>query len=249
MAAKELGLMPTSENYLDFKKNLTEAMDGYPGAEHTYPLVPLYKDAVTVIAQSGITYTPTLLVNFGSPWGENYWYEREDILQNAKLARFTPRAELLQRALRRPGWFHPSQYAFKAQAREVAKIKAAGGNVGLGGHGQLQGLGVHWELWSIASGGMPNHEVLKVGTIDGAEAIGLSKELGSLEAGKLADLQVLSANPLEDIRNTNSIVYVMKNGRLYDANTLAEVWPRKREIAKPWWLTNDELQAKAAEGH
>jgi hypothetical protein len=246
MAAKELGLMPTSENYLDFKKNLTEAMDGYPGAEHTYPLMPLYKDAVNVIAQSGITYTPTLLVNFGSPWGENYWYESQDILKDAKLARFTPRAELLQRGLRRPGWFHASQYTFQKQAHEAAKILAAGGNVGLGGHGQLQGLGPHWELWSFALGGMPNHDVLKVGTINGARAIGLEQELGSLEAGKLADLQVLDANPLEDIRNTTSIRFVMKNGRMYDANTLAEVWPRKREIARPWWWNSDEMQVKSA---
>jgi hypothetical protein len=246
MAAKELGLMPTSENYLDFKKNLTEAMDGYPGAEHSYPLMPLYKDAVTVIAQSGITYTPTLLVNFGGPSGEDYWYERHDVLADKKLARFTPRAELLRRGLRRGGWFHESQYIFDDQAREAAKIVAAGGRVGLGGHGQLQGLGVHWELWSIASGGMPNHDVLRVGTIFGAEAIGLEKELGSLEAGKLADLQVLGKNPLDDIRNTNSVVQVMKNGRLYDAETLGELWPRKRTIARPWWW-DQEMTTKAVE--
>jgi hypothetical protein len=246
MAAKELGLMPTSENYLDFKKNLTEAMDGYPGAEHSYPITTLYKDVVNVIAQSGITYTPTLLVNFGGPSGEDYWYESVDILKDAKLSRFTPRAELLRRGLRRPGWFHPSQYIFDDQAREAAKIVAAGGKVGLGGHGQLQGLGVHWELWNIASGGMPNHEVLKVGTVYGAEAIGLGNELGTLEAGKLADLQVLSGNPLENIRNTNTLVMVMKNGRLYDASSLAEVWPRKREIARPWWWNADDMQVKPA---
>ena len=246
MAAKELGLMPTSENYLDFKKNLTEAIDGYPGAEHSYPIFPLYKDVVQVLAQSGITYTPTLLVNFGGPSGEDYWYTRHDVLNDTKLARFTPRAELLQRGMRRGGWFHESQYVFRAEAAQAAKIVAAGGRAGLGGHGQLQGLGVHWELWSIASGGMPLHDVLRVGTIFGAEAIGLAQDLGSIETGKLADLQVLAANPLEDIRNTNTLVYVMKNGRLYDANTLSEVWPRKRDITRPWWW-DQEQQVKAVE--
>ena len=108
--------------------------------------------------------------------------------------------------------------------------------MGLGGHGQLQGLGVHWELWNIASGGMANHDVLRVGTIFGAEAIGVGKDLGSLEVGKLADLQVLDRNPLENIRNTNSLRFVMKNGRLYDANTLQEVAPRTKPLDKMWWM-------------
>jgi Tol biopolymer transport system component len=238
MAARELGLMPTSENYLDFKKNLTEAMDGYPGAEHSYPITPLFKDAVELLAKSGITYTPTMLVNFGGPSGENYWYQNYDITQDAKLAKWTPKTEILRRGLRRGGFFHGSQFVFDEQAEQARKIVEAGGRVGLGGHGQLQGLGVHWELWSIASGGMKPHDALRVGTIFGAEGIGLGKEVGSLEPGKLADLQVLDANPLDDLRNTTQIRYVMKNGRLYDAGTLAEVWPRQKEISTPWWWSD-----------
>ncbi|GAC1683582.1 MAG: amidohydrolase family protein [Gemmatimonadaceae bacterium] len=239
MAARELGLMPTSEGGLDFKKNLTEAIDGYPGHEHSYPIAPLAEDAVRLIAFSGITYTPTLIVQYGGPWAENYWYEHYDIHGDAKLRHFIPHSNIDRRALRRPGWFRDDQYSFPLIAAQAAKIEAAGGKVGLGGHGQLQGLGVHWELWSIASGGMPVHEVLRVGTQNGADAIGLGKEVGSLEPGKLADLQVLDANPLESIRNTTSVRMVMKNGRLYDALTLAEVWPRQREIGKPWWLGKD----------
>ncbi|HEX6057604.1 MAG TPA: amidohydrolase family protein [Gemmatimonadaceae bacterium] len=240
IAARELGLMPTSENGLDFKKNLTEAIDGYPGAEHSYPIVPLAKDAVELFARSGIVYTPTLLVAYGGPFGENYYYERFDILTDEKLRRWTPASEIEVRALRRPSWFHESQYSFQDIARQAAKIVAAGGRVGLGSHGQLQGLGAHWEIWAIASGGMPNHDVLRSATITGAEGIGLEKDLGSLEAGKLADLQVLDANPLERIENTNTLRFVMKNGRLYDAGTLAEVWPRQREIPRPWWWERGE---------
>src|SRR3712207_8801323 len=62
------------------------------------------------------------------------------------------------RGLRRPGWFREDQYSFKRHAEQLAKIVAAGGRVGLGSHGQLQGLGAHWELWSIASGGMKRSE-------------------------------------------------------------------------------------------
>lgn len=235
MAARELGLMPTLEGGLDFAKNLTEVMDGYPGTEHTYPIAPLHDDVVKLVAESGTTYTPTLLVQYGGPWAENYWYEHYDITTDPKVNRFTPRSEVLRRGLRRPQWFHDSQYAFPFMARQLTKIVQAGGHVGLGGHGQMQGLGVHWELWSIASGGMKPHDVLRVGTITGAEAIGLGRELGSLERGKLADLQVLDANPLADIHNTNTVRYVMKNGRLYDASTLDELWPEQRALPTQWW--------------
>lgn len=235
MAARELGLMPTTEGGLDFKMNLTEMLDGYPGHEHTYPIYPLFKDVVQLEAQSGITYTPTLIVEYGGPWAENYWYEHYDIEQDAKVNRFMPRSEVDKRALRRPAWFREDQYPFPKFAQQLTKIVAAGGHVGLGAHGQIPGIGDQWELWSIASGGMRNLDVLRVGTIFGADAIGLGKELGSLEIGKLADLQVLDKNPLDNIRNTNTIRDVMKNGRLYDAATLTEIWPRHRPIATPWW--------------
>jgi len=234
MAAKELGLMPTIEGGLDFKMNLTAVIDGYPGHEHSYPIMPLYKDAVQLIAQSGITYTPTLLVAYGGPWAENYFYQHFDIHDNAKVRRYVPHEEIDQRAERRP-WVRDNQHVFPRIAATANAILKGGGRVGLGGHGQLDGLGDHWELWAMAAGGMSNHDVLRVATIHGANAIGMEQDLGSLEPGKLADLIVLDANPLEDIHNTNTVRYVMKNGRLYEGETLAEVWPRQRTLPKMWW--------------
>lgn len=241
MAAREQHLMPTLEGGLDFKKNLTEAMDGYSGSEHTLPVAPLYNDVLQLYAHSGTTWTPTLIVQYGGPWAENYWYENSDVVNDAKLNRFTPREVVERKALRRPGWWAPSQWSFQLFAEQAAKMVAAGGHVGMGSHGQLQGLGAQWEIWNIASGGMPKYDVLRVATIFGAEAIGHEKDLGSLEAGKLADLQVLDKNPLDDIKNTNTIRYVMKNGRLYDGNTMSEIWPRQKQIARLWWWSNGSV--------
>ena len=247
-ATQELKLTPTLEGGLDYKKNLTEAMDGYAGLEHSFPIAPLYKDNLRLLAESGTTYTPTLLVLYGGPWAENYWYQRYDIMRDEKLARFTPRAELQQRGLRRVGWWHESQYSHPLIAAQAKKLVEAGGRVGVGSHGQLQGLGFHWEMWTLASGGMRPLDVLRAATLHGADAIGLARDLGSVEAGKLADLVILDANPLENIQNTNSVRWVIRNGRVYEGATLEEIWPRKRGIGRPWWL-NLDATTPPTEGH
>jgi hypothetical protein len=234
MAAKEREIMPTTEGALDMKLDLTQIIDGYPGHEHSFPIAPLYKDVVELVAQSGTFYTPTLLVSYGGPFAENYYYTSSEVHSDSKLRRFVPHNELDKLTRRRP-WFHEDEYVFKLHAAQAKKIVEAGGRVCIGGHGQLQGMGYHWELWSVQSGGMPEMDALRCATIFGAQAIGFEKDLGSISEGKLADLLVLERNPLENIRNTNSLRYVMKNGLLYNADTLDQIWPAEKKMPKVYW--------------
>ncbi|MBI3473314.1 MAG: PD40 domain-containing protein [Candidatus Solibacter usitatus] len=233
-ACKEHGIMPTTEGGLDLKLELTHALDGFSGNEHSLPIVPLFKDVVELYSKSGITYTPTLLVAYGGPWAENYFYETTEVYGDQKLKRFFPQSVLYRSTARRP-WFRKEEHVFPKLAAEAAKIVRNGGRVCIGGHGQIQGIQCHWEMWALQSGGLANHEVLRAATLHGAEAIGYAQDLGSLEEGKLADLMVLSKNPLEDIRNTNTIRYVMKNGELYDGDTMNQVWPQQRPLPEQWW--------------
>ena len=233
-AAKELEIMPTTEGGLDLKLDLTHAFDGFAGNEHSLPIVPLYKDVVELYAQSGIGYTPTLLVNYGGPFAENFFYETTEVHDDAKLNRFTPHNIIDQKTKRRQ-WFRQDEYAFPQTAAQAGKIIRAGGRVGIGSHGQLQGLGYHWEMWALSMGGLTPLEVLRAATRHGAEIIGYAQDLGSIEPGKLADLVVLARNPLDNIRNTNSIRYVMKNGELFEGDTLKQLWPVEKELPPLWW--------------
>jgi Tol biopolymer transport system component len=245
-AAKELEMMPTTEGAIDLKLDLTHVIDGFHGNEHTLPVTPLYKDVIQMFAQSGISETPTLIVNYGGPFGEDYWYESTEVHDNAKLNHFTPHRIIDEKTKRRPGWFRKDEYAFPKLAAQVTKLERAGGLVGVGSHGQLQGLGYHWEMWMLASGGMTPMEVLRCATSNGAKIVGRPQDLGSIEVGKLADLVIFDKNPLDDIHNTNTIRWVMKNGELFEGDTLDQVWPEKKKL-EPLWFWNNYDVPKAGE--
>lgn len=243
-ACRESKMLLTAEGAGEMHTDLTMALDGYTAFEHALP-VELREDYVLLLAKSKTHYTPTLLVAYGGPWGELYYWQTANPHDDPKLNRFVPHRTLDPLARRHP-WITPEEYHFPTVALGVAKVLGAGGNVSLGAHGQLQGLGVHWELWAMAGEGATGKpdaltpmQALRAATILAADKIGFAPDLGSIEPGKLADLVVLDGNPLEDIKATARAKWVMKNGELYDAATLKQEWPNERPLPPFFWRAEE----------
>lgn len=218
-AARELGMMVVPEGGSLFQHNMTMIVDGHTGIEHTLPVERIYRDVQALWAGSKTGYTPTLIVGYGGLDAEHYFYQHMETWKHERLMTFVPRFVVDPRGRRRE--MAPEEdYNVLRSASIVKSVLDAGGQAQLGAHGQLAGLGAHWELWAMARGGITNHQALRCATLYGARYLGLDGDLGSLEPGKLADLLVLEKNPLEDIRNSESLRYTMLNGRLLDSRTL-----------------------------
>ncbi|WP_175597344.1 amidohydrolase family protein [Peristeroidobacter soli] len=244
-AAQEFGVMPTTEGSLSLKLDLTQIMDGYSGSEHALP-TPLYNDVIQFVARSGTSYDATLQIKNGGPGAQDNFVIRDRPFTDEKYRRFRPYYIAAQQALSRE-WTDPSTLLYPRIGGDVARIQRAGGVAAIGSHGEIQGPGFHWELEAHVEGGMTPLEALRAGTLGGAQAIGRAAEFGSLEPGKFADLVVLDADPRQDIRRTRDIALVMKNGRLYEAATLDELWPRPRPLAAPWFATENPSSSAGQE--
>ncbi len=234
-ASKHQGLMPTTEGAQDLKLDMTHAMDGMHGNEHNIPVFPLYDDVIELYAKTQTAYTTTLLVQYNGIGVTNYFFTRERPYDDPKLQRFYPHNRLDVLTKRKSEWAMKEEFNFHHVARDAANIQRAGGLVGMGGHGELQGLGFHWELWAHNMGGMTPVEVLRAATIDGAKIIGVDSDLGSIEAGKVADMVILDQNPLENIRATTAIHRVVKDGFLYNDDDMTQVWPTEKPLGGHWW--------------
>ncbi len=235
-AARELGVNVVPEGGSTFFHNMSMIFDGHTGIEHNIPVNPVYKDILSLWSNSKVGYTPTLIVNYGGMNGEMYFYQKSNVWENKTLLKYTPRYVVDARARHRIMIPEKEYYnGHMLTSRTVTDLSKLGVKANLGAHGQLQGLGAHWELWMLQQGGMSNLDALKAATINGAEYIGVGDELGSLVEGKLADLIVLDKNPLEDIQNTNSVTHTMINGRLYDISTMNEIGNYDKKRSKFYW--------------
>jgi imidazolonepropionase-like amidohydrolase/Tol biopolymer transport system component len=231
-----------------FTQDVTLIVDGNTSLEHNFPQAVLYEDVVSLFAQTKVAYNPTLVVTYGGLAGDPYWRLNTDVWTHPILSRHVP-PHILQPANVRRTKAPEEDFVDRASAREAKKLMDRGVTVSIGAHGQEEGMGSHWELWSFVRGGMSPLEALKTGTVNPAKHLGFAADIGSIEAGKLADMVILSANPLEDIRNSDKIESVMQNGRLYDAATMHEVVTGKHKRAPYYWETDPGTVGAAAGGH
>lgn len=230
-SAREHGLRVTTEGANSDKLDLTQVQDGVSGSEHALQMTPLYDDVVQLMARSGVSYNTTLMIEGG---GQDYFITETKPNRDPKLNRFAPRFIVDMKTSKRD-WRDIGDDQFPAFAAGAHRIMRAGGIVGMGSHGEVPGLGFHWEMEAHVLGGWTPLEVLRAGTLGSAQAIGREADLGSIEPGKIADLVVLDRDPTVDIRNSLAISLVMQAGRLYDAPTLDELWPESRPFGHPWY--------------
>jgi imidazolonepropionase-like amidohydrolase len=221
-AAREEQVMVVPEGEGELEFDVTMILDGHTTVEHALPIAPLRKDVVTLFARSGTAYTPTLLVAYGGLEGDRWFHQHYELWKDERLARFVPQ-EIVDRLgrIRSVMATDPADWHHLAVAASARDVLRAGGRVNLGGHGQMQGLGPHWEMWAFVQAGMTPLEALRVATLNPAQTLGLDRDLGSLEPGKLADFAVLDANPLERIENSERVSLVVKNGVAYRPEELA----------------------------
>ncbi len=240
-ACAQLGMQPTTEGALSMKLDLSQVLDGYAGNEHALVASPLQEDVLALLKTAHTSYTTTLNITNGGPEGEDWAIAHDDPDRDPAILRWWPKLFRDQLFLH-TDWRPIGEYRFPAIAADAARLQAEGGLVGIGSHGEAPGIGFHWEMELHRAGGMTPLAVLHAATIGSAETIGRNSDLGSIEPGKIADLVVLGADPSADIRNARAVTWVMRDGHLYDARDLAEVWPSARALSPSWFAGGDAAQ-------
>jgi imidazolonepropionase-like amidohydrolase/Tol biopolymer transport system component len=234
-AAREAGMLVVCEGGSLYHMDMSMVVDGNTSIEHNVPTERFYDDMLQLWPQTKVAYTPTLVVTFSGPGSENFFYQESEVWMHPILSRYVPPQILQPRSVRRQMAPASDYQAFRDSAANAKRLLDMNVLVNTGAHGQREGLGSHWEIWAFVQGGMSPMQALQAATIDPARHLGMARDLGSIESGKLADLLIVDGNPLEDIRVTDDIAYVVLNGRIYEGGTLAEKASGQRKLAPFYW--------------
>jgi Tol biopolymer transport system component/imidazolonepropionase-like amidohydrolase len=256
-AAKKLGMMVVPEGGGKLHQNITMLIDGHTGLEHSIPIARGYSDLTQLWAATKSGYTPTFIVSYGGLMGEEYWYDRTEVWKNPRLLRYVPHEILDSRAIRRPT-APDDQYNHFEVAKYAKTLMDKGVSIHIGAHGQREGLAAHWELWIMEQGGFTPWQALRSGTIQGAEHLGMDKDIGSIEAGKLADMVVIDGDVLKDLSRSEYVQYTVLNGRIFEAATMNELGSKTKR--QPFYFESDnqtfipaetkrEMEEKAINNH
>lgn len=221
-AARELEMMVVPEGGGKLQQNLSMLVDGHTGLEHSLPIARGYADLTQLWGATKFGYTPTFVVSYGGLMGEEYWYDRTNVWENERLLRYTPHTILDRRSIRRPT-APDNQYNHIEVATYAKTLRDNGVGVHIGAHGQREGLAAHWELWMMEQGGFTPWEALRGGTIDGARHLGMDKQIGSIEVGKIADLAIIDGDVLADLKRSEYVTHTVINGRVFEAATMKEL--------------------------
>ncbi len=233
-AARQENMLVVAEGGSLFGMDMNLLADGNSTLEHNVPVMTMYEDVLQFFSQSDANYTPTLVVGYGGLAADPYWRQATDVFAQPLLMAHTP-PTILRAANARRTKAPEGDFIDDDVAREAKKLADRGVKVSIGAHGQQAGIATHWEIWSFVRGGMSPLEALQAATISPAQSLGMDKEIGSLEPGKLADMVILHGDPLENIRNTERVETVVIGGRAYDSATMNEVVTGDYTRAPYWW--------------
>ena len=208
--------------------------DGNSTLEHDFPQPHIYNDVLSSGRRPDVRQEPDPDRRLWRPRRRSLLVPALPVRQNRSTAQVGARAGCSTRASRRPTIVPTTSTISSTSPGMRSSVSDLGVPVSIGGHGQRQGLGDHWEFWSFVRGGMSTIEALRNGTVDPARLTASTRTSARSSRASSPTSSCMDKNPLDDIHNTTSIRYTMINGELLDSDLNAVAGGTHR--TRPFWF-------------